>query len=82
MTKGKRIRQKGKVSFSSYFKEIKDGKTVAIVKDLSINIAFPKRIIGKSGKVIGSRGMCKLVELNDGNKKKVFIIHPVHLKVL
>jgi len=80
--KGKRIRQKGKVKLSSYFKAIEDGKKVSVVRELGVRAAFPKRIIGNSGKVIGSRGRCKLVEIKDGNKTKTFIIHPVHLKLL
>lgn len=80
--KGKRIRRKGKIAFSSYFKNLEEGSRVAVVKEESVRIGFPKRIIGKSGKVLGSRGSYKLVELSDGNKIKTFIIHPVHLKKL
>ncbi|MAH49357.1 50S ribosomal protein L21e [Candidatus Pacearchaeota archaeon] len=80
--KGKKIRRKGKLRLSSYFKKIEDGKKVSVVRELGIKAGFPKRIIGKSGKVVGVRGKCKLVELKDGNKTKTFIIHPVHLKLL
>ena len=82
MVKGKRIREKGKLSFSRYFKRIEDGKSVAIVKDRAVRAAFPDRIQGKSGKVAGSRGRFKLVEIKEGNKKKTYIIHPIHLKTL
>tara|TARA_Y100000310_G_scaffold228743_1_gene231031 strand:- start:299 stop:577 length:279 start_codon:yes stop_codon:yes gene_type:complete len=80
--KGKQIRQKGKVKLSSYFKQIEDGKKVSVVRELGVKAAFPKRIMGKSGEVIGSRGKFKLVKIKDGNKTKTFIIHPVHLKLL
>lgn len=82
MVKGKRIRQKGKISFSNYFKKLDDGETVAIVRDFGLKASFPKRMQGKSGKIIGSRGNFKLVEVKDGDKKKTFIIHPIHLKKL
>ena len=82
MAKGKKVRKKGKLSLSSYFKKIGIGEDVAIVVEKSFRAAFPKRIQGKSGKIIGDRGKFKIVELNDGNKKKQFIIHPVHLKKL
>ena len=82
MGKGKKVRKKGKISLSSYFKKIGVGENVAIVVEKSVRAAFPKRIQGKSGKIIGDRGKFKIVELNDGNKKKQFIIHPVHLKKL
>lgn len=80
--KGKRIRQKGKIKLSGYFKQIEDGKKVCVVREFGVKSAFPKRIIGKSGKVISSRGKFKLVEIKDGNKTKTFIIHPIHLKLL
>ncbi len=82
MAKGKNVRKKGKISLSGYFKKIGIGEDVAVVVEKSVRAAFPKRIQGKSGKIIGDRGRFKIVELNDGNKKKKFIIHPVHLKKL
>lgn len=80
--KGKRIRQKGKIKLSHYFKKIQDGEAVSVVPDYAVKSSFPKRIKGKSGKVTGSRGRYKLVEIRDGNKTKTFIIHPIHLKKL
>lgn len=78
----KQVREKGKLKLSSYFKKIEDGINVAIVTDVGIRASFPKRIKGMSGKVVGSRGKFKLVEIKDGDKLKTFIIHPVHLKKL
>lgn len=80
--KGKRIRQKGKINLSRYFKKVSDGDSVAVVKELTVRSSFPKRIVGKSGKIIGSRGRYKIVDIKDGNKLKQFIIHPIHLKKL
>jgi large subunit ribosomal protein L21e len=80
--KGKKIREKGKIKFSRYFKKIKDKSKVAVVKEPSVKAGFSKRLIGKSGKVTGSRGKYKLVEIKDRNKTKTFIIHPIHLKIL
>lgn len=82
MSKNKKIRQKGKVKLSEYFKKLNENDTVAVVKEQSFPGNFPKRIVGKTGKVIGSRGAFKLVELNDGDMTKTFIIHPIHLKKL
>jgi len=82
MVRGKKIRTKGKLNLSRYFKNFEDGDRVAIDIEAGVRVAFPKRLIGKSGKVIGSRGRFKLVEIKDGDKKKIFIIHPVHLKKL
>lgn len=82
MTRGKRIRQRGKIKFNEYFKKIEDGERVAVVKEASFPAAFPKRILGRSGKVLGNRGNFKLVEISDGQLLKTFIIHPIHLKKL
>ena len=79
---GKKVREKGKLKLSSYFKKIDDGANVAIVTDAGIRSSYPKRIKGMSGKVIESRGKFKLVEIKDGNKAKTIIVHPVHLKKL
>ena len=78
----KKVREKGKLSLSKYFKRFGDGDKIAIVTDVGVRASFPKRLKGMSGKVAGSRGKFKLVEIKDGNKLKTFIIHPVHLRAL
>lgn len=82
MAKSKQIRSKGKISFSNYFKGFSDGDVIAVVRDLTLSSSFPKRMQGRTGKVIGSRGTNKIVEIKDGDAKKMFIIHPAHLKLL
>jgi large subunit ribosomal protein L21e len=79
---GRKVREKGKLRLSGYFKKIEDGASVALVSDAGVRASFPKRIKGMSGKVLGSRGRFKLVEIKDGNKAKTFIIHPIHLRKL
>lgn len=76
----KRIRDKGKIAFSTYFKELKHGDSVALVREMSMPPQFPKRMQGRTGTVIASRGEAYIVEVNDLNKKKQIIAHPVHLK--
>jgi large subunit ribosomal protein L21e len=78
----KKVREKGKLNLSKYFKKFVDGDNIAIVTDVGVRASFPKRLKGMSGKVAGSRGKFKLVEIKDGNKLKTFIIHPVHLRAL
>jgi len=82
MAKSKKIRTRGKIRLSAYFKKFKEKGKVAVVKEQGVRSAFPQRIIGKSGTVVGSRGRYLEVEIADGKKKKTFIIHPVHLKKL
>jgi len=80
MVKGKRIKQKGKIKLSEYFKELNNDDRVAVVIEKSVQTAFPKRLQGRSGQIIGERGSYKSVKINDKNKVKTYIIHPVHLK--
>ncbi len=80
--RAKKIRAKGKLKLSSYFRTIDNGERVAIVDERGIHMNFPKRLRGMSGVVKAARGKFKEIEIKDGNKLKTFIIHPVHLKVL
>ncbi|MCG8687460.1 MAG: hypothetical protein MI892_21460 [Desulfobacterales bacterium] len=80
--RGNKVREKGKLRLSSYFKKLDDGDRVALVTDYGVKRSFPERLKGYSGVVSGSRGKFKLVEIKDGNKLKTFIIHPVHLRKL
>ncbi len=80
--RAKKIRDKGKLKLSSYFKIIEDGARVAIIDERGVRVNFPQRLRGMSGVVMGSRGRFKEIKLKDGNKAKTFVIHPVHLKVL
>jgi len=80
--RGKSVREKGKLKLSSYFKSFDDGDRVALVIDTGVCASLPKRLQGFSGKVAGTRGKYKIVEIKDGNKLKTFIVHPVHLRKL
>ena len=82
MNKRKKVRTKGKVKFSEYFQEFKEGERVAVVKELSQIPKFPKTLQGRSGVVDGKRGKSYIVKINDLNKEKSYIIHPVHLRRL
>jgi len=78
----KRVREKGKLRLSKYFKKFDDGDSVAVVIDAGVRGSFPKRLRGMSGKVDCGRGKFKLVKIKDGGKLKTFIIHPAHLRKL
>lgn len=80
MLSHKRIRTKGKVSFTRYFQQLKGGDSVAVVQELSIPFPYEKKIQGRTGKVIEKRGSAYYVEINDLNKPKRYLIKPVHLK--
>ena len=80
MLKRKRIRTKGKFSFMKYFQKFKEGDSVAVVRELGVNLGYPKRIQGKTGKIIEKRGSAYYIEIKDLNKIKKYLIKPIHLK--
>lgn len=80
MTKGKKIRTRGKIQLSRYFQNLKEGDDVSIVRDLSVGFSFPERLQGRTGTVAEKRGRAYVVKIMDHNKEKKFIIEPVHLK--
>jgi large subunit ribosomal protein L21e len=82
MLKRKKPKEKGKISFSRYFQKLKEGDSVAVVRELSIPIGYSKRLQGRTGKVVKKQGGAYEVEIKDLNKKKRYFIKPVHLKKL
>ncbi len=76
----KKIREKGKIKFSRVFQSFQPEDRVAIVREISLKSNIPKRLQGRTGKVIDKRGRAYIVKIMDGNKEKKFIIPPVHLK--
>jgi len=82
MVRKKKVRARGKFSFSRFFQRLQEGDKVGIVIERSIDPHFPKRIQGRTGIVKEKRGKEYVIQLKDGNKLKEFIISPVHLKKL
>ncbi len=82
MAKRKHARERGKIRMSEYFKELKEGDRVAIVRELSEMPKFPKVLQGRTGVVNGRRGSSYIIKIMDYNQEKTHIIHPVHLKKL
>jgi len=82
MLKRKSVRERGKVKLSDYFQKFKEGERVAVKRELSVNPKFPKKLQGRSGVINGKKGSHYIVKINDLNKEKAYIIHPVHLRRL
>ena len=80
MSKGKRIRARGKIPLSRQFQTLKRGDSVAVIREISVASSFPERLQGRTGVVAEKRGREYIVEINDNGKEKKFIIGPVHLK--
>ena len=79
MLKRKRIREQGKLKFSRFFKNLKEGDRVAIVREISFKGSFPNRIQGRIGVVESKRGDSYIINMKIGKEKR-YIVHPVHLK--
>ena len=82
MRKRKQLRTRGKLKLSRYFQEFKTGDRVAVIMELGVNPKFPKQIQGRSGVIKNKRGSSYVITMNDLNKEKQYIIHPVHLRRL
>ena len=78
MTKG--IREKGKFSFMKFFQKFKPGDSVAVAREISVKFGYPKRLQGRTGKIVEKRGSAYYVEIKDFNKLKRYSIKPIHLK--
>lgn len=82
MVKKKNIRLRGKLRLSQYFQSLNKDDTVAITREVSVAHNFPKRLQGRTGKVMGKRGNSYLVKVKDQNLEKEYIIEAIHLKKL
>ncbi|MBI4453237.1 50S ribosomal protein L21e [Candidatus Woesearchaeota archaeon] len=79
----KGFRKKGKLSLTKYFQSFAVKDKVKFMTESSVqNGMYNRRFHGKVGSIIGKRGECYKVELYDGAKRKVLIVHPVHLTKL
>jgi len=82
MAKRKKIRTRGKISLSEYFKELREGDTVSVSREKGLQPSFPKRMQGRTGIIENKRGNTYVVKLSDQGKEKRFIIGAIHLKKL
>ena len=80
MVRRKKVRTRGKLQLSRYFQKLGKGDSVAVVRELSMNFNFPKRMQGRTGSIEGKRGKVYIVKIKDQNKEKRFLIEPIHLK--
>ncbi len=77
----KDYRDKGKISISRYFQEFKIGDKVVLKAEPSIHKGmYHPRFHGKTGTIKSKQGKCYQVLINDHNKEKTLIIHPIHLR--
>jgi len=76
----RRLSQKGKISIRKYMQIFKRGEKVLLNANPSLhNGMYFRRFHSKVATVEGKRGSCYELSLKDGSKKKIVIVHPVHL---
>lgn len=80
MASHRALRNKGKVSFSKHFQKFENGDSVALVKESGTVAHFSYRMQGRTGRIIGKRGLAYIVEVKELNLLKQIIVSPIHLK--
>ena len=80
MSGRKPVRTRGKLQLSRYFQELKEGDSVALVREPSFIANFSKRLQGRTGKVIGKKGNAYIIKLKDIKKEKELIVKAIHLR--
>ncbi len=79
----KKQKDKGKISLRKYFQSFKVGDRVLLNAESAIhNGMYNPKYHSKSATVLGKRGKCYKLEIQDKNKSKTLIVHPVHLRRL
>jgi large subunit ribosomal protein L21e len=77
----KDLRARGFSPVSRAIQDFVVGQKVHIDIDSSIHKGMPnRRFQGRTASVIGQRGRAYLLEMYDGNLKKMLIVRPQHLK--
>lgn len=77
----KNIKAKGKISLNNYLREFQAGDKVNLTIEPAINSGqYHPRFIGKAGVVSGKQGDCYLVKINDFDKEKTLVVHPIHMR--
>ena len=76
-------RTRGKVSLTKYFMPYKVGDRAVLIAEPAVQASlYHQRFHGKAGFITGKRGECYELEVVDGGKTKMIVVHPVHLKKL
>jgi large subunit ribosomal protein L21e len=77
----KDLRKRGILPVTTAIQEFEIGQKVHVVCEPSVQKGMPhRRFHGRTGTVVGQRGRAWLLQVSDGNAKKVIIARPQHLK--
>lgn len=76
----KSVSEKGKLHIKRFMQSFEEGEKVLLKAYSSYQKGlFCLRFHGKIGEVAGKQGDCYKVNIKDGNKKKLCVVHPVHM---
>ncbi|MCK5283071.1 MAG: 50S ribosomal protein L21e [Nanoarchaeota archaeon] len=79
----KHFKKKGKISLTNYFQNFAPGERVMLSVEPAIHKGmYDPKFMGKAGIIKEKKGKCYEVKVQDQNKEKCLIVHPVHLKRL
>ncbi len=79
----KKPRERGLFPLSRILYQYEIGERVTIIIDPSIHKGMPhKRYHGKVGVIVGKRGRAYIIETYLGEKRKILIVRPEHLRPL
>ena len=77
----KNFRDHGKISMTRYFQAFKEGDSVLLSVEPAVHSGlYHARFVGKRGIIKQKTGKVYEVLVQDQNKTKTLLIHPVHLK--
>jgi len=77
----KHSRTKGKISLTKFFMPYKVGDKALLSAEPAVQKnLYHRRFHSKVGVVVAQRGRCYELQIQDGGKQKLLIVHPVHLR--
>ncbi len=76
-------RARGKISLTKFFTPYAVGDRAVLSAEPAVQSAlYHQRFHGSAGVVTAKRGDCYELQIKDGGKTKIIIVHPVHMKKL
>jgi len=77
----KNVAEKGKIKIRNYLQDFKESDKVILVAEPAVQGGMHHpRFQGLAGEIVNKQGSCYKIKIKDGNKEKMVVIHPVHLR--
>jgi len=77
----KKKKDRGKISLTAYLQKFKKGEMVNLGTEPAVHKGMVyRRFMGKVGEIVSPQGKCYKIKIKDGNKDKMIIVHPIHLR--